>query len=249
MPAAFGTRGGPPWFLSYLHLAIFRLLFDLQIAPGAGSTVEVLRFCTMEAQLLRTNPPLQLHHPTLSPTADLALAESSLKRYTPASEQQEAARDQMLRFIAEHPETAHRRDSLSGHLTASALVVERETGRVLLTHHRKLGRWLQLGGHCDGDANLAGVALREAVEESGIADLTVVPKIVDVDIHPIPARPGEPAHLHLDSRFLVLARRAESPVCNHESNELRWLRPQDVRSLTVDDSVLRLLDLLKLLNI
>lgn len=153
-------------------------------------------------------------------------------------------RDRVLRFIAAHPKDAHLRSCIPGHLTASALVVEQEDGRVLLTHHRKLGRWLQLGGHCDGDANLPGVALREASEESGLEGLAVIPELVDVDIHTIPARPGEPAHLHYDSRFLVIASHAASPKCNHESNALRWLRPEAVRQLVDDASVLRLVDLL-----
>ena len=114
------------------------------------------------------------------------------------------------------------------------------SGRALLTYHRKLGRWLQLGGHADGDANLAGVALREAVEESGIADLAIDPAPVDLDIHVIPARPGEPEHLHLDTRFLVRAGPGAEPRMSSESLDLRWFAPRDLHGVETDDSVRRL---------
>ena len=149
----------------------------------------------------------------------------------------------MLDFIDRHPRDAHMRSCRGGHLTASALIVDRARGKVLLTHHRKLGKWLQLGGRCVGDANLAGVALREAVEESGIAGLEIVPRLIDVDIHPIPARPGEAEHLHLDSRFLVLAPEGAEARANHESNELRWLDRAAARELASDGSLRRLLAL------
>jgi hypothetical protein len=148
----------------------------------------------------------------------------------------------MLLFVDDHPTDAHLRSLLEGHLTASALVVERDSGRVLLALHRKLDLWLQLGGHCDGDANLIGVAWREAREESGIEELCICPAVCDVDIHAIPARPGEPAHLHYDTRFLVLAPRGARPRLSGESHELRWLEPAQARQLAGDDSLRRLLE-------
>src|SRR5262245_64485460 len=111
----------------------------------------------------------------------------------------------MLAFVDEHPLDAHRRTLLVGHLTASAIVLDPRRQRVLLTLHKKPGRWLQLGGHCDGDANLPGSALRECREESGIAGLAINPEPIDLDCHRIPTRPGEPEHWHLDTRFLVRA--------------------------------------------
>ena len=89
------------------------------------------------------------------------------------------------------------RDCFPGHITASAWIVSRESRKVLLTHHRKLDRWLQLGGHTDGDSDVLASALREAREESGIAELVPIPsggepRILDVDVHEIPARPTEP---------------------------------------------------------
>src|SRR5205085_2370564 len=123
-----------------------------------------------------------------------------------------------------------------------ALVVDPSRGVALLTHHRKLGRWLQLGGHCDGDANLARAALREATEESGIADLRIDPEPLDVDVHAIPARAGEPEHWHLDTRFLVVAPPGAVEIASAESIALRWFRPDELATIVTDDSVRRLFE-------
>jgi len=125
------------------------------------------------------------------------------------------------------------------HLTASAFVVDADGGSTLLTLHRKLGRWLQLGGHCDGDGDLARGALREATEESGIAGLTCYPQIVDLDIQTIPGR-DEPPHLHLDVRFLIVAPRGARPIVSEESIELRWFSVAELESLHLDDGLRRL---------
>jgi 8-oxo-dGTP pyrophosphatase MutT (NUDIX family) len=93
---------------------------------------------------------------------------------------------------------------------------------VLLMHHRKLQRWLQLGGHADGDADLRNVALREAGEESGLTDLQVLPDIFDVDLHLIPARRDEPEHWHYDVRYVVVASGSEAFTVNEESLALAW---------------------------
>jgi 8-oxo-dGTP pyrophosphatase MutT (NUDIX family) len=147
----------------------------------------------------------------------------------------------MLAFLDEHPNDAHLRTCLPGHLTASAIVLDATGTKVLLTHHRKLGRWLQLGGHCDGDADLARVALREATEESGIEGLSIDPVPIDVDIHAIPARKDEPEHLHLDTRFLVRAPAGAVARASDESFELRWFDQRDAGAIDTDDSVRRLL--------
>ena len=184
---------------------------------------------------------LQRSADDLLPTADLAIARSTLATWTPPSLEQRATRDRMLAFIDEHPRDAHLRSCVPGHLTASALVVDADGRRALLTHHRKLGRWLQLGGHCDGDANLPGVALREATEESGIEGLELEPVPIDVDIHTIPARKDEPEHLHLDTRFLVRAPAGAIERASEESNRLRWFTRAEAEALETDDSVRRLL--------
>lgn len=185
---------------------------------------------------------LRAGDPRIAPTADLDLAAQTLRAYASADAAQVEARARMLELIARRPLDAHRRSSLDGHLTASALVVDARRERALLTHHRKLGRWLQLGGHCDGDANLAHVALREAIEESGIADLAVLPTPIDLDIHPIPARPGEPEHLHYDTRFVVLAPPGARFAVGDESHDLAWVAPEELDALTTDASVRRLFE-------
>ena len=188
--------------------------------------------------------------PDLEPVADLALARATLTRYVPRDESQAAVRRRILDFLDAHPVDAHRRTCLEGHLTASVLLWDADAERLLLHHHRALDRWLQLGGHCDGDANLAACAWRETVEESGIQPAWMAPDPVDLDVHLIPERPardglpGEPAHLHLDVRYLALAPPGAEPRCSEESLAVRWFLPAEARELSLDPSLERLLPLL-----
>ncbi|MCU1358562.1 MAG: ADP-ribose pyrophosphatase [Acidimicrobiales bacterium] len=149
-------------------------------------------------------------------------------------------RDEVLRLIDAHRDVAHR-SCLPGHLTGSALVVDPEAARTLLMLHRKLGRWFQPGGHADGDTNLAAVALREAQEETGIDGLRVALPAIDVDVHEV-APPGEERHLHLDTRFLVVAPPGAREQANEESLALRWLTEAELDGLDppVDESTRRL---------
>ncbi|MBS0574915.1 MAG: NUDIX hydrolase [Proteobacteria bacterium] len=117
-----------------------------------------------------------------------------------------------------------------GHFTGSAWLVSGDGQRVLLTHHRKLGRWFQLGGHADGDDDLMRVALREAEEESGLRGLAVEPGIFDLDRHRIPARAGEPEHWHYDVRYIVRAGASEDFVVGDESHALAWREISEVAS-------------------
>jgi len=135
-----------------------------------------------------------------------------------------------LQFLASAPEVFERTHA-PGHFTGSAWLVSADGERVLLTHHRKLGRWLQLGGHADGDRDLARVALREAEEESGLRDLIVEQDIFDLDRHLIPARGNEPAHWHYDVRYVVRATGSEMFALSEESLELAW-RP--IRAIARD---------------
>ena len=121
----------------------------------------------------------------------------------------------------------------------SAWIVNRTGERVLLAHHRKLGLWLQPGGHCDGDPDTLAVALREAREESGLAVRALETSIFDLDVHPIPAHGREPAHHHHDVRFLVRAGEDRFRV-SEESRALAWVPAGEVSTLTDRESVLRM---------
>jgi 8-oxo-dGTP pyrophosphatase MutT (NUDIX family) len=123
------------------------------------------------------------------------------------------------------------RDRLAGHFTASSWLVDASGGRVLLTHHRKLDRWLQLGGHADGDRELARVALREAEEESGLTGLSVEDAIFDLDRHWIPERSDVPGHWHYDVRYVVCAGANEDYVVSDESHDLAW---RDIATIADD---------------
>jgi 8-oxo-dGTP pyrophosphatase MutT (NUDIX family) len=137
-------------------------------------------------------------------------------------------RDRVLAFLDAHPDALHR-SCPDGHLTASALVVDATRDRALLMHHRKLDKWLQMGGHADGDADLAAVALKEAFEESGIDGLTLANRgtPVDLDVHEV-RPPHEPPHLHLDVRFVAVAPAGCVATGNDESHEVRWVDLDDL---------------------
>lgn len=174
---------------------------------------------------------------------DLARARATLETYAPRDEAQARFRKDLIAWIDAHPGDAHMRSCLEGHLTASVLLVDHKRERVLLHHHRKLQRWLQFGGHCDGDANLRGVAFRELVEESGIQPAWLSEEPVDLDIHKIPARPGEPEHDHLDVRYLAVAPPGATPSLSDESYELRWFTVEEAAGLDLDPSLRRLMPL------
>lgn len=123
------------------------------------------------------------------------------------------------------------RERLAGHLTASSWLVDRSGLRVLLTHHRKLDRWLQLGGHADGDIDLPRVALREAEEESGIDGLALEGGLFDLDRHWIPERGDVPGHWHYDARYVVRAGASEDFVVSAESLDLAW---RDIEAIAED---------------
>lgn len=134
-----------------------------------------------------------------------------------------------------------RREHGTGHFTGSAWLVSADGERVLLTHHRKLGRWLQLGGHADGETDLARVALQEAEEESGLSGLMVEENIFDIDRHEIPARADEPAHWHYDVRFVVRAGSSEAFSVSDESLALAWRSITELADdLSADDSLRRM---------
>ena len=153
-------------------------------------------------------------------------------------EEADAAR--LRRFIETQPRCFERDCFDDGHVTGSAWVVDPGGSRVLLTHHRKLGKWLQLGGHSDGDPDTLAVALREAEEESGVRVRPISEAVLDVDIHAIPASKGEPAHLHYDVRFAFRAVSSGGLRVGPESIDLAWIDIDDISRLTEEKSMLRM---------
>jgi 8-oxo-dGTP pyrophosphatase MutT (NUDIX family) len=144
------------------------------------------------------------------------------------------------RFVQANPRCFERSLDI-GHITGSAWIVDMDKTHVLLTHHRKLDRWLQLGGHADGDPNILNVAWREAREESGLEQVKPASEnIYDVDVHAIPASSKEPAHFHYDVRFLFTANRHTPLIISGESKDLAWVPVADIAKYSVDDSIMRM---------
>lgn len=174
-----------------------------------------------------------------------------LDRYERAWPAENPMIQRVRRLLRDRPDCL-RRACPPGHLTGSAWVLSPDRRRCLLVRHAKLNKWLQPGGHADGDGDLARVAMREVAEETGVSALAPLPDRaavtpLDLDVHQIPARLDaagqvtEPAHEHHDFRFLFAAVRDEPLVVSDESHEVAWLTPTEVCERTQEESVLRML--------
>ncbi len=171
------------------------------------------------------------------------LLAAELRAYRGVDEREEEHRRAILRQVEATPLWWHR-DTLPGHVTASAFVLSPQLDRLLLHHHRKLDRWLQLGGHDEGERHPARAVLREVQEESGLTafDFFGEPAVFDLDVHPIPARGEMPQHDHLDVRYLLVAD-PEEPLRRDdtESIELGWFGLDEAEDLLDEEGSRRVL--------
>ncbi|MDR1236267.1 MAG: NUDIX hydrolase [Holosporaceae bacterium] len=152
-----------------------------------------------------------------------------LERYNPGDETEIADRAKMLDFLNSHEDCFERSLSI-GHFTGSCWLINRDGTKFLLTLHKKIGRWLQLGGHADGDHDLARVSLKEAREESGLRNIELLSdEIFDIGVHLIREYRGIPTHYHYDVRFLLKTIDNDEDIqISDESDDLRWFEKASV---------------------
>jgi 8-oxo-dGTP pyrophosphatase MutT (NUDIX family) len=164
-----------------------------------------------------------------------------LKNYKPVSETEQLFKDKMLELYEAKGNKAFSRDNLDAHFTASAWIVNPNSKEVLLLHHKKLNKWLQPGGHADGETNLETVARKEVKEEAALDDLQLIEDgIFDIDIHLIPENKGIPQHEHFDVRFAYFCTDKKQTRINDESNDFYWVKIDRVAALTEEPSILRM---------
>lgn len=165
-----------------------------------------------------------------------------LHAYMPSDAEEKVYKERMLEFIKKHA-NCFERSLTVGHFTGSAWLLDQDKSHVLLMHHTKLDKWMQLGGHCDGDSDVLAVALKEAQEESGINSIiSVSQNIFDIDIHAIPASGNNQEHYHYDVRFLLQVNGSGAFVQNRESKELRWISTDRKELPTNSRSIVRMFD-------
>ena len=169
-----------------------------------------------------------------------------LKQYAERFPNEANVADRIERLVTSRAD-CFERTCRPGHITGSAWVLSHDRRRCLLVHHAKLNRWLQPGGHADGQVNVVEVARREAQEETGLIDLKITAEPLDLDVHVIPPRVDrngnqtEDAHEHHDIRFLFIAAPNQKLVPNDESHEVRWFSHEELLEATDEESVLRML--------
>ena len=165
-----------------------------------------------------------------------------LNNYQTADANEEKCRQEILVFVKLHPECFDN-DFPLGHVTGSAIVVDRKFEYTLLTHHPVVDKWFQFGGHSDSNPDVFKTAFREAEEESGLKSLQSVPGnggIFDVDIHPMPPGNNIPGHDHYDIRFILTADMNEPYTVSHESKELKWIRLEEAANYSSQPAFIRL---------
>ncbi len=165
-----------------------------------------------------------------------------LSRYIPYDEHNAKQYEKLCEFV-DLQEILFGKRNPKGHITASAWIVDRSYKHVLLTHHAKLNRWLQLGGHTEEDETIIESALREAFEESGLNSVSLVSEeIFDLDVHEIPKHGTTEKHYHYDLRFLMVASKEEVLTISDESHDLKWFELDEVNRHTDEASILRMIE-------
>lgn len=166
------------------------------------------------------------------------LFQGLLSRYQISFPEDQEILRRIKKFVSEN-DLCFERSLVVGHVTGSSWIIDSTQSYALLTHHRKLDKWFQLGGHADGDPDIYAVSLREAQEESGLQEITPVSKeIFDIDIHSVPDKNG--VHDHYDVRFLFQADRSQKLTVSHESKDLMWIPFDDLEHFVTEPSVLRM---------
>ncbi len=163
-----------------------------------------------------------------------------IKKYQIIFSEEQKIYDQFLEFIQNNP-LCFERSLKAGHVTGSAFILNNSKTAILLTHHRKLNKWIQLGGHVDGESDILKSSLREAYEESGLKKIEPVsPDIFDLDIHEIPAYEQEPAHFHYDVRYAFQTVGDDTFRVSPESKALAWVPLEQIVKMNLEESVLRM---------
>ncbi|MGC4023684.1 MAG: NUDIX hydrolase [Cyclobacteriaceae bacterium] len=163
---------------------------------------------------------------------------SSLKNYKSSFEEEMKFIQPFLKLL--NHQDCFLRTHLPGHITGSAWIVNKDRTKTLLVHHGKLNRWMQPGGHADGDENVLRVSLKEAEEETGLKYFKPNDQIFDIDIHTIPVRKDFPEHLHFDIRFLLEGSEEEKVVVSEESHDVKWVLLSELENYAQERSVLRM---------
>ncbi len=166
---------------------------------------------------------------------------TELKNYKPFDDEEKLMLEKFI-FLVETNKDCFQSYCYPEHITACAWIIDKNYSHLLFTHHKKLDKWLQLGGHADGEENLLNVATREAKEESGLTSIEVITRdIFSIDIHPIPARNDVQSHYHYDVRYFFKADKNEKLVVSSESKDLKWLPISQIELYNNDRAVLRML--------
>lgn len=165
-----------------------------------------------------------------------------LDNYNPDYIEEQLFKKEIMNFLNKSS-IAFGKENKEGHITGSAWIINKDKTKALLTHHFKLDRWLQLGGHTEKDEMIISSAMREAEEESGLHNIRLLnDSIFDIDVHVIPKRNDEKEHVHYDIRFLIQADENDKISISNESKNLMWVDLNKIDEFTDSKSILRMVE-------